>query len=86
MGCANQEAVGLTRRERETCDDAFDQGSRRTAEIAAPIDPSKRAAWGAAAARKDLARRRKEGAVPPGIDPTNNAGGTRTGGIGILDP
>lgn len=84
VGCANQDAVGLTRREREACDDAFGKRSVQTADIAAPIDPSKRAEWDAAARRKEIVRRRKEGPVPPGVDPANNAGGTRTNGIGIL--
>jgi hypothetical protein len=84
VGCANRDAVGLTRREREACDDAFGRRSVQTAEIAAPIEPSKRAEWDAAARRKEIIRRRKEGAVPPGVDPSNNAGGTRTNGIGIL--
>lgn len=84
VGCANRDVVGLTRREREACDDAFGRRSVQTADIAAPIDPAKRAAWNALAARREIARRRKEDPVPPGLDPTGNAGGTRTNGIGIL--
>lgn len=85
VGCGNRDVVGLTRREREACDDAFGRRSVQTADIAAPIDPASRAAWDAAARRKEISRRRKEGPPPPGIDPTNNAGGTKTTGIGILD-
>lgn len=84
VGCANKDAVGLTRREREACDDAFGKRSVETADIAAPIDPAKRAEWDAVAARKATIRRRKEAPVPPGINPTDNAGGTRTNGIGLL--
>lgn len=84
VGCANKDAVGLTRREREACEDAYGKRSVETADIAAPIDPAKRAEWDAVAARKATVRRRKEGPVPPGINPTDNAGGTRTNGIGIL--
>lgn len=84
VGCANKEAVGLNRREREACDDAYGNRSVETADISAPIDPAKRAAWDAVAARKATVRRRKEGSVPPGINPTDNAGGTRTNGIGLL--
>lgn len=84
VGCANRDTVGLTRREREACDDSFGRRSVQTADIAAPIDPAKRAAWNALAARREIARRRKEDPVPTGIDPTGNAGGTRTTGIGIL--
>lgn len=83
VGCANRDAVGLTRREREACDDAWG-GGRDQAEIAAPIDPDKRAAWDAVAARKALIRKRKEAPPPPGVNPSDNAGGTRTNGIGIL--
>lgn len=83
MGCASRDAVGLTRREREACDDAWG-GGRDQAEIAAPIDPDKRAAWDAVAARKALIRKRKEAPPPPGVNPSDNAGGTRTNGIGIL--
>lgn len=83
VGCANRDTVGLTRREREACDDAWGK-SRDQADIAAPIDRDKREAWDAVAARKARARRRKEAPPPPGIDPTDNAGGTRTNGIGIL--
>lgn len=85
VGCANKDAVGLTRREREACDDAYGKRSVETGDIAAPIDPAKRAEWDAVAARKATIRRRKEGAVPPGINPTDNAGGTRTNGIGLRD-
>ena len=84
VGCANRDAVGLTRREREACEDAYGKRSVVTTDIAAPIDPGKRAEWDAVAARKAAIRRRKEGPVPPGINPTDNAGGTRTNGIGIL--
>lgn len=84
VGCANRDAVGLTRREREACDDAFGRRSVQTTDIAAPIDPAKRAAWNAVAARREVARRRKEAPPPPGVDLTGNAGGTRTNGIGIL--
>lgn len=85
VGCANKDVVGLTRREREACDDAYGKRSVETADIAAPIDPAKRAEWDAVAARKAAIRRRKEGPVPPGINPTDNAGGTRTNGIGLRD-
>ncbi|MBI5938894.1 MAG: hypothetical protein HY859_00545 [Caulobacterales bacterium] len=84
VGCANKDAVGLTRREREACADAYGKRSVETADIAAPLDPARRAEWDAVAARKATIRRRKEGPVPPGINPADNAGGTRTNGIGLL--
>lgn len=84
FGCANQDAVGLTRREREACADIWARWSPRTGTIDAPIDPDKRAAWDAVAARREAARRRKGDPIPPGLTPSDNAGGTRTNGIGIL--
>lgn len=85
VGCANRDIVGLTLREREACDDAYAKGRKDAAVIAAPIEPGKRAAWDAEAARRERIRRRKAAPPPPGVDPSNNAGGTKTNGIGILD-
>ncbi|HRD29889.1 MAG TPA: hypothetical protein PLO65_16445, partial [Caulobacter sp.] len=84
VGCANRASVGLTRREREICDEAYGRGGASETFIEPPMDPAKRAAFDAAAARKATARRRKESPPPPGINPTDNAGGTRSNGIGIL--
>ncbi|MDP1631453.1 MAG: hypothetical protein Q8L66_08545 [Caulobacter sp.] len=84
VGCANRDAVGLTRREREACDEVLGKGAADAKFIEPPMDPAKRAAFAAAARRKALTRERKEDPTPPGIDPTDNAGGTRTNGIGIL--
>ena len=78
--------VGLTRRERESCDDRYAWGRENAPFIEPPMDPAKRGAYDAAAARKALVRKRKEAPPPSGIDPSDNAGGTRTNGIGILDP
>jgi len=83
VGCANRDAVGLTRREREACDEAYG-GEAETAFIEPPMEAATRARFDAVAARKDAARKRKEDPVPPGIDGASNAGGTRTNGIGIL--
>lgn len=84
VGCANRGVVGLTRQEREACDEAYGRGRALETFIEPPMDPAKRAAFDAAAARKATARRRKEAPPPPGINPSDNAGGTRTNGIGIL--
>jgi len=84
VGCANQDAVGLTRRERENCDEKLGKGAKDAPFIPAPMAAAKRERFDAAAARKDVARRRKEGAVPSGVS-RDNAGGTRTDGIGMLD-
>jgi len=84
VGCANQAAVGLNIREREACAERFGTGAADTPFIPAPIAGAKRRDWDAAAARKEIARERKRAPVPPGTATTNNAGGTRTDGIGIL--
>ena len=74
VGCANTDAVGLTRREREACDDAWGKRSVETADIAAPIDPAKRAEWDAVAARKARDRRWREAPMPPGLEPSSKQG------------
>lgn len=84
VGCANRDTVGLTLREREGCDDAYARGREDAPFIEPPMEAGKRAAYDAEAARKARIRKRKEAPPPQGIDPLNNAGGTRTNGIGIL--
>lgn len=83
VGCANRDAVGLTLREREACDEAFGRGAAQAAYIEPPMDPAKRRAYDAAAARKAAERRRMEGPMPFAFDPSGNAGGTSTTGIGL---
>lgn len=84
VGCANRDAVGLTLREREGCDGAYARGREDAPFIEPPMEAGKRAAYDAEAARKARIRKRKEAPPPAGIDLQNNAGGTRTNGIGIL--
>ncbi len=84
VGCSNRDVVGLTRREREACDDAYARGRAGDPFIEPPMDARKRAAFDAEAARKERIRKRKEAPPPHGITPSDNAGGTRTNGIGIL--
>jgi hypothetical protein len=84
VGCSNRDIVGLTRREREACDDAYARGRAGDPFIEPPMDARKRAAFDAEAARKERIRKRKEAPPPHGITPSDNAGGTRTNGIGIL--
>lgn len=84
VGCANRDTVGLTLRERENCDDSYAKGRENDPFIQPPMDPGKRAAWDAESARRERARKRKEAPPPPGVNPADNAGGTRTNGLGIL--
>lgn len=42
FGCANRDAVGLNRREREICDDRYGEGAKSAKPIAAPMDADKR--------------------------------------------
>lgn len=66
-GCANEEAVGLNRRERETCTDRLGKGAKDAPFVQAPMARAKREAFDAAAARKDRNRDWREGGVPSGI-------------------
>ena len=84
VGCGNRDLVGLTRREREACDEAYARGREGEPFIEPPMDAGKRAAFDAEAARKARVRKRKEAPPPPGVNPSDNAGGTKTNGIGIL--
>lgn len=84
VGCGNRDLVGLTRREREACDEAYARGREGDPFIEPPMDARKRAAFDAEAARKARIRKRKEAPPPPGVNPSDNAGGTKTNGIGIL--
>lgn len=84
VGCANRDALSMTRLEREACDDRYARGREDDPFIAPPMDAGKRAEFDAIAARKDRVRKRKEAPPPAGISPSDNAGGTRTNGIGIL--
>lgn len=85
VGCANRRAVGLNQREVDRCEERLGAGATDAPWIAAPMDAAKRSAFDAEARRKEIIRQRK--AAPPPVGVTRgNAGGTRTDGIGILDP
>jgi len=81
VGCANDEAVGLTRREREGCDERLGKGAKDAPFIPAPMAAAKRAGFDAVAAEKARARERREKPVPMGIDPRANAGGGSPAGM-----
>lgn len=81
VGCANGEAVGLTRRERERCNERLGEGAKDAPFIPAPMAAAKRAGFDAAAAAKTRKREWRERAVPVGIDPRANAGGGSPAGL-----
>jgi hypothetical protein len=66
-GCANAEAVSLSRREREACAERFGKGAKDAPFIPPPMSRDKRRAFDAAAARKEAYVKYKEGNVPPGV-------------------
>ncbi|MDQ0464827.1 hypothetical protein QO010_002611 [Caulobacter ginsengisoli] len=73
-GCRDRDAVGLTRREREACDERLGRGSQTATFIPAPMDPAKRAGYDAQAAKDEAYRRYKQGNMPPGVTPGNDPG------------
>lgn len=81
VGCANDTAVGLNRRENENCRERMGAGAKDADFIQAPIG-AKREAFDAAAARKDRDRAWKAAPVPAGIDSRANAGGGQPVGLG----
>lgn len=68
VGCANRAAVGLNRRENESCDERLGAGAADAPYIGAPMDPDKRARFDARAAAKARDRRWRETAPPVGVD------------------
>lgn len=82
-GCANETAVGLNRREREVCAERLGKGAADAPYIPPAIGRAKQDRFDATAASKEIARRRKEAPPPVGTSPGDNAGGTRTDGIGM---
>jgi hypothetical protein len=69
VGCANAEAVGLNRAEREHCDEVLGKGAKTTAFAGLGLSPEKQRLFDAAAARKEADYRYKHGGVPP-VNPT----------------
>jgi hypothetical protein len=59
VGCANAQAVGLTREERNRCNERFGVGVTKTP-VLDPISPAKRRAFDDAAAKQDIDRRERE--------------------------
>lgn len=73
-GCRMRDAVALTRAERDACDERLGRGSETATFIPAPMDPAKRAAYDAQAAKDERYRKYKEGNVPPGVTPGSEPG------------
>jgi hypothetical protein len=81
-GCRMRDTVGLTRAERDACDEKLGRGAGDAPYIPAPMDPAKRAAFDAQAAKDEAYRKYKQGNVPPGIDPKAAPG---SGPVGLGD-
>jgi hypothetical protein len=73
-GCRMRDAVGLTKAERDACDEKLGRGAATAPFIPAPMDPAKRRAFDAQAAKDERYRKYKEGNVPPGITPGSEPG------------
>ena len=69
VGCANADALNLSRAEREACEEKFAAGARDAPYIAPPLAASKRAELQAAAARKDALMRARETPLGTGNTP-----------------
>ncbi|HEV2533512.1 hypothetical protein [Phenylobacterium sp.] len=68
IGCANPQAAGLTRSEREACEERLGRGVREAPYLPgdAAMSADARSALGKAAAAKEADRRYIEGRAPPG--------------------
>jgi hypothetical protein len=68
IGCANPTAAGLSRAEREACEERLGTGSKAAPYLPADasLPPDKRAILQGAAARREADYRYKHGNVPPG--------------------
>jgi len=64
-GCANRDAVGLNRAEREFCDEKFGKGAKDAAFAGLGLGPDKQRLLDAAGARKEADYRYKHGQAPP---------------------
>jgi hypothetical protein len=67
VGCANQLAVGLTRAERDLCDEKLGKGAKTTDFAGLGLAPDKLKAFDDAAAKKEADRNYKENYGAPGM-------------------
>jgi hypothetical protein len=65
-GCANADAVGLNREEREHCFEVFGKGAKTAPMLGLGIDPAKQGDFARAAAKKEADRRYRETTPTPG--------------------
>jgi hypothetical protein len=73
-GCANADAVGLNRREREHCDEKFGAMARNAPVYDAPMDPRKRNAFEQQAIRQQMERAQREAPMGVGVDHRSREG------------
>jgi hypothetical protein len=76
VGCANADAVALTRAERDLCDEKFGKGAKDTAFAGLGLTADKQRLLDAAAARKEEDYRYKRGTVPSGLGKGDKPGVT----------
>ena len=77
IGCANPQAAGLTREEREACEERLGRGIREIPNMPAGAGMSgqARSALGKAAEAKEASRRYRDAPPPPGLnDPMGSSG------------
>jgi hypothetical protein len=72
FGCTNGEAVGLNHEERDRCDEHMGAIALGAMAQRAPIDPGKRKVWDLDAAKAEYQRRKRDGAMPLGVDHRDN--------------
>ena len=70
VGCANRQAVGLNRAEREHCDEMLGKGARDTAFAGLGLNPEKLRRFDAESARKEADYRYKHSQIPGAVPDT----------------
>ena len=70
VGCANRQAVGLNRAEREHCDERLGRGAKDTAFAGLGLNPEKLRRFDAASARKEADYRYKHSQIPGAVPDT----------------
>ena len=75
VGCANETAVGLNRRESERCQERWGEAARKPPVYAnAPLSKGATAEFASQAARQEANRRYKAAAMGPGVDHRDRGG------------
>lgn len=70
VGCANPDAVGLNRAERDLCNEKFGKGAKTAPFLGLGLAADKQKLFDAAAAKKEADSRYKRSWGPPGVDPS----------------